>query len=74
MKKNEENVEIEVLELSPEDSLIFAEAILNPREPSDVLRRDFELYKKMVISDQDDIGETETNSSSPKKTVDGSLK
>jgi hypothetical protein len=69
MKNNEENVEIEVLELSPEDSLIFAEAILNPREPSEVLRRDFELYEKMVISDQDDIGETETNSSSPKKRL-----
>jgi hypothetical protein len=65
MKETEENMKIEVLELSPEDSLIFAEAILNPREPSEVLRRDFEFYKKMVISDQDDIGET--NSSSPKK-------
>jgi hypothetical protein len=65
MKDTEENMKIEVLELSPEDSLIFAEAILNPREPSEVLRRDFELYKKMVIGGQDDIGET--NSSSPKK-------
>jgi hypothetical protein len=45
---------------------------MNRYEPSEVLRRDFEFYKKMVISGQDDIGET--NSSSPKKMVDGSLK
>ena len=41
----------EVIELSPEDSLIFAEALLQPPKPSAALRRAFELHRKMVISE-----------------------
>lgn len=42
---------VEVIELSPEDSRIFAEAMLRPPKPSAALTRAFELHRKMVISE-----------------------
>lgn len=52
-EKNKEE-SIEIIELSAEDSLIVAEALLSPPKPSEALRRDFELYKKTVISEEED--------------------
>lgn len=40
--------EREILVLSARDSLRFAEAILNPREPGPVLRRAAQYYKKVI--------------------------
>ena len=37
---------VEVIDLSPEDSLIFAEAILNPPEPSPAMIRAAALHRK----------------------------
>lgn len=52
--KNNDKKEIEIIELSAEDSLIVAEALLSPPKPSEALRRAFEFYKKMVISEEKD--------------------
>jgi uncharacterized protein (DUF1778 family) len=37
-----------VIELSPEDQLAFAEAILNPPEPSPALRRAFQAHRDLI--------------------------
>lgn len=52
--KNDDKKEIEIIELSEEDSLIVAEALLSPPKPSEVLRQAYELYKKMVVSEEED--------------------
>lgn len=54
MSKENKYESIEIIELSAEDSLIVAEALLIPPKPSEALRRDFELYKKMVVSEEED--------------------
>lgn len=46
-----EGTKVEVLELSPEDSRIFVDALLDPPEPSPALKRAFERHRKMVISE-----------------------
>ena len=42
---------VEVIELSPEDSLTFAKAMLRPPKPSAALTRAFALHRKMVIGE-----------------------
>lgn len=37
-----------VIELSPEDQLAIAEAILNPPEPSPALRRAFQAHRELI--------------------------
>jgi uncharacterized protein (DUF1778 family) len=37
-----------VIELSPEDQLAIAEAILNPPEPSPALRRAFQRHRELI--------------------------
>lgn len=40
--------EHEVIKLSPEDSILFVEALLNPGEPSENLRAAFREYREFV--------------------------
>jgi hypothetical protein len=39
---------VNVIELSPEDQLAIAEAILNPPEPSPALRRAFQAHRELI--------------------------
>jgi uncharacterized protein (DUF1778 family) len=40
--------EREVIKLSPRDSMLFVEALLNPPEPSEHLREAFQKYREFV--------------------------
>ncbi len=43
--------ETQIIRLSVEDQRIFAEAILNPPEPNDALRRAFESHRRLIKPD-----------------------
>jgi hypothetical protein len=49
-KKGAEGEEVEVIELSPEDSLIFDEAILSPKL-SPIMERAAALHRRLVINE-----------------------
>ena len=50
-KKGEERDAVEVIELSPEASRVFAEAILSPPEPTAALVRAAALHRQLVINE-----------------------
>jgi uncharacterized protein (DUF1778 family) len=41
----------EVIKLSPEDSILFVEALLNPQEPNENLRKAFREYRSFFGED-----------------------
>jgi uncharacterized protein (DUF1778 family) len=44
-------LEMEIIRLSREDQIRFAEAILNPAQPTDALRRAFQAHAELIEKD-----------------------
>ena len=50
-KEGDQRETVEVIELSPEGSLAFAEAILSPPDPTPALVRAAALHRRLVVNE-----------------------